>query len=324
MNFYIASARRCAVNLSGNFLGIADGNLRRFTVEKDELPTFLELLPEENLLLPANIFLEKSKLKSLKSNLPKTLQSDKDEYLQNFYKNNDSDIKIFDFYEDILLLPTFSPRPQKGFKVIFFSEYEDISVSVILDGFYKIVIKNNYGSYSDCLPCNYCFNVDCELVGNILLVKIADKRQIVLLFNIGNSPEIMATINYEKIINYEDKIIITQQKRGITRHFFTYEYNLKSAEKIDEKFTRSKPISSLSALLIPFAFLEELSCGGDYSDFLSDDLKEHYKLVKKFFGDFSTFLPYNYERFSAVIVGKNAKKITFTIENNKITDFYYK
>ena len=55
--------------------------------------------------------------------------------------------------------------------------------------------------------------------------------------------------------------------------------------------TRRRQIYTLDEKLIPYAFFEELLCGGDVSDFLSPKLKPRAKDFKEFAVDFWAVLP---------------------------------
>ena len=82
------------------------------------------------------------------------------------------------------------------------------------------------------------------------------------------------------------------------------------------------PYKELPDKLITYAFLEEVRLSVDYRHFLSDNLLSDYSLIKDFLGEYSFILPPFLKDFPSTyaVVGKTAKYVKTTVENNKITD----
>jgi signal transduction histidine kinase len=77
-----------------------------------------------------------------------------------------------------------------------------------------------------------------------------------------------------------------------------------------------------TSLMRDIRLLEELSFNLDIGDFLHPSLAQHKHVVKDYFGNFSTFIPWlKGEEISAVIIGKDARRATFSLKDDLICDF---
>lgn len=297
MDYYIFSKNSCAFKINGEYQGKADSNLKKVSCDLQN-PTF-EFLPFNQTLSPLCFnFLAMSETK-----------------LQN--------LQSYQFKNGFLLLPIFESKPVLNYSVFFSDSFGDCFVSVYLDAFYKIFIKS--GEQSQIFKIDFLVEkAQVKRVENLLFVLLFNsKEKLLLIFKLSPNPTlVLKELNFELSFN-QTFFSLSCQTETITglKIFEKFDYNF---NLLTQNFERSAPIGSLSPLLIHLAFLEEVSLCAPFKEFLHPKLLKHEGIIKNFLGDFYTFIPFlSTSENQAVILEKDAKILTFLIEDNLICDLFF-
>ncbi len=270
MIYYLYSSKTSAVKINGEFKGITDGNY--FAFEADEC--LIEIIPLDNSWLPVTAY--------LCGNTQSALQ-----------------LKVIDMRGGILLLPEFSHRFVTDFKLLFRGRKDfsagPLAVTCYSENGVRLIVETANDMYVESLP----FTPDdarfekvdsgsCEY----LLCVLVGKRSLVLAYSITNriKPELKRVCDdYSLSLPF---ITLTERKNDVVKHIVSSCWKFADGVKGQTlTVTRRRQIYTLDEKLIPYAFFEELLCGGDVSDFLSPKLKPRAKDFKEFAGDFTAVLP---------------------------------
>ena len=179
-------------------------------------------------------------------------------------------LKIIDMRGGTLLLPEFSHRFVTDFKLLFRGRKEfsvgALAVTCYSENGVRLIVETAKDMYVESLP----FTPDDARFEKVdsgdreyLLCVFVGKRSLVLAYSITDKIKLVSSC-----WKFADGV------RGQTLIV-----------------TRRRQIYTLDEKLIPYAFFEELLCGGDVSDFLSPKLKPRAKDFKEFVGDFIAVLP---------------------------------
>lgn len=294
-NYYFISSNPCFIKINGEFLGECENNLVFTTAP---FPALIEFIPKKDYLSP--IFHDLSQ---------------KTAYVS---KN----LCIYPFNGGLLIMPNFTQAFLPTSKSLYYKEFENCAISVIIDGFTKAFITVN-GS-SNIFPLDFIpEKIDATTFHSLLLLTLYFKdRKKLYIFNISSYPALIKEGYYSYLSLKNDTISVFYQSPTLTKIEVQENYD-KEGNLTHKKSKRSAPIGRLSPFLLPFAFLEELSFNLDIGDFLHPSLARHKNVVKDYFGNFSTFIPYlKSEEICAVIIGKDARLVNFTLKDNLICDFY--
>ena len=296
MRYSLCSKTPCAVKLNGEYLGKSDLNLRYFDFDGDGV---LHLIPFDNSLQEERIML----CECNKQNQP---------------------FKSYAFDGGYLIMPIFKSAFIPTFKNLFSFELESVAVNLFIDGYAKLFICTKQNSNIFALPF-IPEKAQAELIGNNLILFIQQKEKGKLLFfSLESTPIIVNKFNCSEFYIKDDKLFITQNTNTLKGFSFLITVD-KNGAILNKNTTKSAPISALSPLLRPFAFLEALLYKEEFYEFLHPDLKEHSALIEGFFGEFYNFIPLRLEnQISALLLKNNlAQKVSFLLKDNLICDFSY-
>ena len=296
MRNYIISKKTCNVKVNGCFLGKADCTPSFFNAEEGAL---LELYPLDNAFSPITA--------TLFSNC-----------------NNYNGITAYEYNGGYILLPFFELKANYTYKLLFNEEFEFGNVCVFLDGQIKLFINTKEASnlfYLSFIPSKIYAN---EKNGVLFLTLINHTQKECMIFNLNGLPKLILSTPIQEVIFNENSFTLIRKVNLLRASLIEYEYDYK-VSILNKNFIKSRPISALSPLLTPFAFLEELLENMQIEDFLDYSLKPHKQMVFDFFGNFSTFIPLikNKETTAILLYKKQAKEICFLQNNGLISDFYF-
>ncbi len=310
MRYFLLSCKSCDVILNGKFLGSANGNLALLPFIENEF--LLQLIP--SFPLQSTV----AKIKNGVSNHP--------------------NITIIDLYGDFLIIPHFDFQPFNKFDICFDKTFENpfLRTSLLFDGYLKVIIENAFGVF--CKPLNLTsgkVNASAELMENTLILTLNQNfSNYIFYFSVKEKPALIFKSHYNQISKSNNGILITQTPPLI---------NVDSLQKfitlnpfnVSTTVTKKSDILHLPRALLPYAFLQELQYGCDFTNYLTAELKENSRFIKEFLGEFFAFTPsFNYfEQKSSqnknfnnenqervILVSDIAKILTITINNNLISD----
>ena len=163
--------------------------------------------------------------------------------------------------------------------------------------------------------------------GTIIAVHFTDaKKVVVYLYRLGSFKQVLLcdcdTLLLDKYLTVEFI------KKDMLQHLITTEYEAgETLNIINKKVTRKfNDTYTLSNELLPFAFIEEVLVGGNFADFLGENLLDRTTAVKEYFGNFIkvVVLPDNFPGLvykSDGLYDYTIKKLSCTFNGNKIENF---
>ena len=294
INYYFISSNPCFIKINGELFGECENNLIFTTAH---FPALIEFIPKNNCFAP--IFYNLSQ---------------KTAYVS---KN----LCIYPFEYGLLFMPNFTQAFLPTSKSLYYKEFENCTLSVIIDGFAKAFVTTSGGS--NIFPLDFIpEKIDATTFHSLLLLTLSFKdRKKLYIFNLSSYPVLIKECYFSYFLLNEDTLSVIYQSHTLTK-IETQENYDKEGNLTNKKSKRSAHIGRLSPFLLPFAFLEELSFNLDIGDFLHPSLAQHKHVVKDYFGNFSTFIPWlKGEEISAVIIGKDARRATFNLKDGLICDF---
>ncbi len=293
MKYYIFSKLDCLLKINGVFIGKIDFNLYFF---EEGVNVFLECFPIDENYAPIRSFIREGSCKNLKI----------------YYLNGCA-----------VIVPVFDYAFKCEFKNILSECDDDLSVNVFLDGFYKALISTREDFLT--LPLN-AVPLACKTIKkeNALFLLLYEKNATkILIFTL--KPKITLKIKKEiSNVDFNDENFVLISLPPSIRQLSlreTYGYSL---DLLSKNYQESRPISSLSPLLFPFAFLEEVLLNSQFDHFLHPTLISYKDHIPSFFKEFFTFLPLSLSPpFKALLLGNEAKIIGFSLNDGLVSDFYF-
>lgn len=221
---------------------------------------------------------------------------------------------------------------KKGFAVIKQERIGNALITVFNDDGYKISIDSS-GFYSESLPFPFTEVKICplSLSGRSFICVIYKSEKYFIDLYDDKCEKVFSAVADD--FSLSGGLFTVELKNDIAGHRIERSFGF-IKEKIaetDRKVSYVKPFSvfSLPEKILPFAFAEELLCGGDLSPYISGELNGKIGKIKEFFGDFiGVTPPPTFRSFDEVGLvyrtGNRTYRIeyaTFSVENRKITNF---
>lgn len=227
------------------------------------------------------------------------------------------------------------PAKTDGFKILAQEKYGDANITAFIDNGCKISLETKTDFFAETLdfsPLSVTFRRGEGINANLIfaLFDCGDKK-ILKVYGVKETALLFAKETDE--FNLSALGFTTNERiRDIAKHRVVCEYSLSGGEikELSHKVTTGDNFDreKLNERLIPYAFSEEFLCGGDYSFYLADNVKENADKLGGFFGDFIGVTPpplfRNYKEIG--LVYKTAERkysveyFTFDIADNKITN----
>lgn len=239
-----------------------------------------------------------------------------------FFQEN---VAITDLYGAFLCYPILKPKFDLPYKTIVKRSFVFDNIEYLITVFTDGAIKLRINGYNEELILQLPFiPQDLKIYpvgGNLFLVDLISGIHYVAVFSAPTIKEEFSAVCHSYDVSKELSI------KKIGRTIFSYEetsrYNYDGKVNLTDKTCRVfYPYKELPDKLLTYAFLEEVRLSVDYRHFLSDNLLSDYSLIKDFLGEYSFILPPFLKDFPSTyaVVGKTAKYVKTTVENNKITD----
>ena len=301
MNYYLLSSKNCAVKLNGEYKGIANGNLSFLTKKTDEF--LLQLFPN-------------SPFKSICARI----------------KNGKclcKNVKIIDLYGDFLILPNFEKQQNFKFKILFDKQFFDgnLRVFTLLDKSAKLIIENQFGVTFETIDLT-SENASVTANPHNTFLAVTVKEENFFYFYIFDVSEKPLLIYHEKpnfVSVTGENYLLKNASYLLNVAEIETNISLNPFKKSVKSIYKAKPFK-LNKNLLPYAFLQEFQYGLTVRDYLSNDLIESEKYLKEFFGDFFAFAPISqnnendFLNTKVILIGKTAKILTISSQNEKICD----
>lgn len=225
------------------------------------------------------------------------------------------------------------PYKMDGFKILAQEKYRDAAITAFLDNGYKISLETKTDFFAETLnfsPLSVTFQHGEGVNGNLIfalfdcedkkILNVYGVKETALLFSKETDEFNLSTLGFTT----------TECLRDIAKHTIVSEYSESGGEikELSRKVTAGESFAreKLTERLIPYAFSEEFLCGGDYSFYLADSVKENADKLKGFFGEFIGVTPpplfRNYKEIGFIYKIAERKYsveyFTFDIAENKI------
>ena len=205
-------------------------------------------------------------------------------------------IKIVDLKGGYLITYT-PPFIRPDYKIVSQAKFQRSLFNLFYDDGVKLTVQTPDDFYTQ--------KINEEITGGEFL-SLSDSNDFISLLTEGEkktirvfrTPDKITKIfeqTADEIIVHDRRITITEIKRDIAKHKITCVYSLHGEElkvidkKIDvsEKFIQSR----LAEKIVPYAFLEEVCVGGDFSSYLSSEILEKKDMINDYLGKFIGVIP---------------------------------
>lgn len=240
---------------------------------------------------------------------------------KNYYKN----LRLIDLYDGFLIIPKLIRERNLPRETLFFKTQgyygREFNIAVSTDGGIKLIISGDY--YHEEIELLFKPEkvnlIPCDNAPYLFISLEKDKKHLVCV----KLPDIKILFNSLcDEYNLSSELSITTRYNDVSRH------ECIDLWKIGDPFLHiGRKINSKNSdyptEVIPYAFLQEIALCGDYSHFLSDELKEKANLLPSFIGNFDyiipPFLAHKKDKIGLVFKS-DIKFISFSINQNKIHD----
>ena len=308
MKLFFCSDYPCALKINGVYVRKLDKSVYCHPVNFENAP-FIELCPLNNLQNYCAFLVD-----------------------ENFIKTPPESIILTDLKGAYLITAKISNTGGE-FKVFCQEKTNDFLVTIFNDNGKKISIECATDFFIE--PLSFDF-YDAKIYYNLSF------RNIIFVEFLGDSKVLKAYIIQDKIsqifsrtvddFSLENCLITTEKRCDIAKHQVKIIWNFDGSNfTVKEKVVTCKNdfnINNLSEKIIPFAFLESFLAGGNYLEFLNENVKKNASALNEYIGNFIGVMPPPSFR-SVNDVGvvyqtdKNLYNVcyfNFTIEGGKITN----
>jgi hypothetical protein len=163
--------------------------------------------------------------------------------------------------------------------------------------------------------------------GTMVAVHFTDVKKVaVFLYHSGAIKQVLVTDC--DTLSLDKYLTIEHVKKDMLQHLITTEYEAsETLNLINKKVTRKfSDTYALDKDILSFAFVEEVLVGGNFADFLCDNLLEKANSIKEYFGDFIKVIVLKDNSVGIVyksdgIYDYVVKKLSLNFNGNKIENF---
>lgn len=306
MYFYFSSDFPSVVKLDGIYYGIINDNLKPINIENGS-SVFVEVCFLNSKACGVNFLLD-----------------------ENFLSCPPLNVLVVDLRGGYMLkfLP---PQEEQPFCLLSQEKTSNLLVTVFKENGLKVSIET---------PLDFCLeqfslNVDSAKIctftlsgNNFVGITFLGKDQYSAVYKIGEKIEKVlfrpASLTFENGQLKTEQCFLDMAKHQVIS---SWEYLDGKLTETDRKVSAKKCLraESLPSKLVPYAFLEELLVGGDYKEYLCDNVKENADKLKDYLGDFvGVFPPPVFRSIDEVGIvysysnAYNVQYLTFTLDCNKI------
>jgi len=298
MKIYFLSSRPCALLLGGVYYGMTDTFERSAEIQpKDNI--FVEFIPEG--ALPIGFFIT-----------------------ENLRFSPPEHCDVYILRDGIAIFARDFPPSDFSLKIIAQERFLENLVTVFKQGVLQLSLETAKGFFVSTLPS--CFET-CFVRYESGLFFLIGQNALAVYTNEGKCAL------YEQISSYRienNTLIATLPLSDSKRRYADCEWALTEdgCFQTSFKLRQEAPESKKEAVqdeLLPYAFFESVLIGADFSEMLSDSLKEKSEHIKAFLGDF-TAVTLTQDPHTCGLVRKKKERLyelyyfTATVKDGKITD----
>ena len=270
MYFYFTGEYKSAIKINGTFYGVLSQAFK--TLRIDNGCPLIEICPLEKSGQTINLILDEEFLSSPPNGVSVT--NLKGGYLLKFYKK----------YND------------NEFKIITQQKFADCIATLFNENGLKLSIETKDDFYAE----TFSFNASnaqisrFELNGNKFLCLFFEDNSNLIIYNIGTTTKKVFSREVKEF-STDKSFITTESYKDIAKHQikteWAYELGEFVAKNINATFSPNFSIKNLHPKLIPYAFLEALSLGAEWKDYLYSHILENADKLKGFFGEYFGVIP---------------------------------
>ena len=271
MYFYFSSGYPAAIKLNGLYFGIITDSVKACDIKTEDNP-FIEICPLSSGEKGVNFLLT-----------------------ENFLSSPPEGVSVTDLKGGYLIKFNASHRGGQ-FGITAQEKFRDAVVTVYNDDGYKISVETPDDFYIHNLSCVFK-NVTVKhfYIDNNAFVSVASESEKTFL-NVYSISGKIKTVFSGEVDNYQtDGVFITEQSyKDMAKHriktVWTFDGELKEKSR---EVTCSPSFSpdKLPERLLPYAFFEEYAAGGNFTEYLDENMKKKSDKLKGFLGKFIGVMP---------------------------------
>lgn len=189
----------------------------------------------------------------------------------------------------------FKSEKNGEFRIISQEKFRDATATAFYDNGYKISLDTRTGFYAETLsfsPLSAAFSCGENVNSNLIFACFnCGNRKILNVYGIKES----ALLFSKEIAEWEISatgFTTTEKIKDVAKHVIicNHAYNASdgTVKETSRKVTANEKFNpeNLPVFLLPYAFCEEFLCGGDFTRYLSDGIKENADKLKGYLGEF--------------------------------------
>lgn len=183
------------------------------------------------------------------------------------------------------------------FTILSQEKFSHAIVTVFKENGLKVSIETPNNFFAETVPF-YCKSA------SITCFSLANKRFVAICFS-GNNTLLNCYLLEGKIqkmfsknvcdFSFENGFSTTEDFLDIAKHKLTCSWRFEMDKLVKGQTSLSTKenfcIDNLPTHIVGYAFLEELLCGGDITDYLADNIKENQNYLTEYFGEFLGIMP---------------------------------
>ncbi len=183
------------------------------------------------------------------------------------------------------------------FEIIEQKRFSDAVVTVFNENRLKISIETRQDFFAETISfCPSSVEITEFWLGNesFIAVFLQEKSNLLVVYATQNS---VKKVFFREVYSFSTKSAFTTTEKldDIAKHTVTstwqFSQNAFSRIALDCTCSQDFDINAVSENVLPFAFFEEIIAGGNYNDYLCDDMKSNAQKLKGFLGDFIGIIP---------------------------------
>ncbi len=178
------------------------------------------------------------------------------------------------------------------FKVLCQQKFSDAVVTVFSENGYKLSIETASDFYAESLYAHIS-SAKISRYKNLIAVEFFGDKSLINIYGIRESVTKLFSREAE-LLEFGEKVIIKERLNDMAKHIVTTEWALERGEfALKNKSVESDCFDreKLNIKVVPYAFLEEMLAGGDFTWCLGGTLKENADKLRGFLGEFIGVMP---------------------------------
>ena len=214
-----------------------------------------------------------------------------------FLKSPPKNVSVTDLKGGYFLRFT-KPENNSEFKILAQAKFQDANITAFTENGCKISLETQTGFFAETLgflPVSVQFSRgEGANSGLIFALFDCEDKKILNVYR-THEPALLLSDTVDEFNISAAGFSVKENLSDLAKHtgLSDYAFDGKTIKEISrkvfsgDKYSREK----LPERLIPYAFTEEFLCGGDFTFYLADNIKENADKLKGYFGDFLGVMP---------------------------------